>query len=71
VENWLKLFDLFPYHKIHASGHLNGTELKHLVQQINPKFLIPVHTEHPEMFKDIASAATKLIPPEPAKTFAL
>lgn len=71
VENWLKLFDLFPYHKIHASGHLNGIELKHLVREINPKLLIPVHTEHPEMFADIASAATKLIPPEPAQTFSL
>lgn len=50
VEEWLKLFHLFPYYKIHASGHLSGTELKQMIQQINPAFLIPIHTEHPELF---------------------
>lgn len=64
VENWLKLFNLFPYHKIHASGHLSGVELKELVQQINPRFLIPVHTEHPELFGGLAGDATDVILPE-------
>ncbi len=32
-------------------GHANYPELKKMVEEIKPKKLIPVHTEHPELFK--------------------
>jgi ribonuclease J len=51
VENWLQLFGLYPYHQIHASGHASGPELIEMIKQIRPKMLIPVHTEHPEVFE--------------------
>ena len=71
VENWLKLFNLFPYYKIHASGHLNGTELKELLQQISPRFVIPIHTEHPQLFQDLVATGTKVIIPEQSKKYTL
>ncbi|MFA5364308.1 MAG: MBL fold metallo-hydrolase RNA specificity domain-containing protein [Candidatus Bathyarchaeia archaeon] len=52
---WLKQFDINasngwkPY-QIHASGHASGPELQEMIDKIQPKLLIPVHTEHPEKF---------------------
>jgi ribonuclease J len=39
-------------HYVHASGHIYAKDLIGLIQDINPKKLIPVHTEHPESFLD-------------------
>jgi len=51
IDNWLKLFGLYPEHKYHASGHASGKHIFEMVEKIKPKTLIPIHTEHPEMFK--------------------
>ncbi len=51
VENWMKLFGIKMIHA-HASGHSSEGEIKKLIQRINPNVLIPVHTEHPEKFKE-------------------
>ena len=53
AENWLKHFGLLPIHQIHASGHLNHDDLQKVIDEIRPKTLIPIHTIHPEMFKDL------------------
>jgi ribonuclease J len=53
VENWLAHFGLYPYTHIHASGHLNYDEIKDVVQAVQPKVLIPVHTQHPEVFQTL------------------
>jgi ribonuclease J len=37
-------------HFVHASGHIYPKDLIKLIQEINPKKLIPVHTEHPKAF---------------------
>jgi len=34
----------------HSSGHISGDELLEVIRAINPRYLIPVHTEHPEFF---------------------
>jgi ribonuclease J len=52
VENWLAHFGLYPYTHIHASGHLNYDEIRVVVETVQPKTLIPVHTQHPEVFKN-------------------
>jgi ribonuclease J len=36
---------------LHASGHASGEELLWLAKEISPQFLLPVHTEHPEFFR--------------------
>ena len=53
AENWLSHFRLYPYTEIHASGHLNYDEIKDVVQTVQPKTLIPVHTQHPEVFQNM------------------
>jgi ribonuclease J len=53
AENWLTHFGLYPYTHIHASGHLNYDEIRDVVQTVQPKVLIPVHTQHPEVFETL------------------
>jgi len=41
-----------PTRYLHTSGHAKLFDLKRLVQALRPKTIIPVHTDHPEIFKD-------------------
>ena len=50
MRNWLNHFDL-KFVQSHCSGHINGANLKDLIQTIGPKSLYPIHTEHQNMFK--------------------
>ncbi len=34
----------------HASGHASASELLRIVREINPRIVLPVHTENPEFF---------------------
>ncbi len=52
AENWLTHFGLYPYTQIHASGHLNYDEIRDVVETVEPKVLMPVHTQHPEVFQN-------------------
>ncbi|MEM4259064.1 MAG: MBL fold metallo-hydrolase [Candidatus Thermoplasmatota archaeon] len=45
---WLDHFHIKQF-VAHASGHASGSEIKNLIREINPKKVIPVHTEHPEL----------------------
>ena len=51
VENWLAHFGLYPYTQIHS--HLNYDEIKEVVETVQPNILIPVHTQHPEVFQSL------------------
>ena len=37
---------------LHASGHSTGEELLDMARRINPRIVVPVHTQHPEFFVD-------------------
>jgi ribonuclease J len=50
LNNWIDFFGLAKYH-FHCSGHASGTEIQRIVQTINPKELVPIHTEQPEFFQ--------------------
>jgi len=52
AENWLTHFGLYPYTQIHASGHMNYDEIREVIETVKPKALIPVHTQHPEVFQN-------------------
>ena len=39
---------------LHTSGHADENTLKRLIETVNPKTLIPIHTENAERFRDIA-----------------
>ena len=40
-----------PSYRVHASGHAMPHHLINFINSVNPKYLIPVHTEHPHFFK--------------------
>ena len=50
LNNWLDHFHIKKYH-YHASGHASGTDIRRLVEQVKPKLLMPIHTEHEDLFK--------------------
>jgi len=52
MHRWLTHFGL-KFHQIHASGHCPSKDLAEIVSQIQPKQLIPIHTEHPELFRKL------------------
>ena len=41
--------------ELHTSGHATISELTDLANALNPKMIIPIHTFHPEKFKDYFS----------------
>ena len=49
VKNWIDHFGMKLY-KTHVSGHASGPQLKEFVKTVNPKIVIPIHTQHPEIF---------------------
>ncbi|HKZ94951.1 MAG TPA: MBL fold metallo-hydrolase [Candidatus Bathyarchaeia archaeon] len=50
MNNWLQHFGL-QFHQIHASGHCPSKDLAQIINRVQPKKLIPVHTEYPMLFK--------------------
>lgn len=48
----------------HSSGHASACELSELIEVINPRTVIPVHTEHPELFLPKVGAQSRVIIPE-------
>ena len=40
------------YHYIHSSGHARLSDLKRFVGAVKPKITIPIHTYHPELFRN-------------------
>jgi ribonuclease J len=62
--NWMDFFKIIYDYEIddkgqkifkrrHVSGHASKPELKELIQKINPAKIIPIHTEHCELFQDM------------------
>ena len=62
--NWMDLFKIAYEYEIndkgqkefarrHVSGHASKPELKELIERINPTKIIPIHTEHGELFQDM------------------
>lgn len=46
----------------HASGHASASELLKIVEEINPKIVLPVHTENPELFTERLQDYTVILP---------
>jgi len=52
IMNWVDRYKL-NYELVHVSGHAYGPSLAKLVTEINPKIVIPTHTQHAEAFEGI------------------
>jgi len=51
MHHWIDHFKMH-FHQLHASGHLNKDQLVHLINDIQPKQVFPVHTENQHLFKE-------------------
>jgi len=40
-----------PAYRIHASGHATSHDLINFIHEVNPRYLIPIHTEHAKFFE--------------------
>ena len=60
LQNWLAHIGL-PLRHYHASGHCSSTELAAAIRTVHPKWVFPIHTEHPEAFEP---GSARLVPPE-------
>jgi len=49
---------------LHSSGHATAPELREIIDTINPKIVIPIHTEDPELFADKVGPQRQVIIPE-------
>ena len=66
-DNWMDHFGI-NFHKAHCSGHAPKHDIVKTIEQINPKVLIPVHTNVPKEFKKYHK---KVILPEKGKKIEL
>ncbi len=48
--NWLMLYDVRRYYRVHVSGHLSPYQIKEVLDAINPDRVVPIHTEHRDLF---------------------
>ncbi len=67
MKAWIEHFNL-KFVQSHCSGHINGTDLKELIENVAPKVIFPIHTTHPGIFRTL-SAKTRLI--KEGKTYKL
>ena len=50
IVNWLSL-EMIPSIRIHSSGHISPLDLKELVNTINPRDVMVIHSEYPNLIK--------------------
>ncbi|MCP8309839.1 MAG: hypothetical protein H3Z54_14335 [archaeon] len=61
--NSLALYGLIVY-RLHSSGHATPLDLMGFINEVKPKMLIPIHTEHPEAFYELFKDITNIVIPE-------
>ena len=61
IRNWIGHVG-FRYSQLHASGHAPMGEVGDLVKGISPAVVVPIHTEHPRLFREFRGK-WKLKPP--------
>jgi mRNA degradation ribonuclease J1/J2 len=52
----------------HSSGHASASDLLELIRIIDPKILIPIHTEFPQFFVENCAKERTVVVPTPLKT---
>lgn len=61
TKNWIDHFKL-KFHQLHASGHASRQEIIDMIEYIKPKNVVPIHTEHPELFKKLVGSGKVSLP---------
>jgi ribonuclease J len=62
IRNWIDHVG-FSYSQIHASGHAPGSEVRFLVGSIAAMRVVPIHTEHPELFREFVKGSSAPVVP--------
>ncbi|GAI10755.1 unnamed protein product, partial [marine sediment metagenome] len=52
----------------HSSGHASASELLEVIKTIGAKLVIPIHTEHPELFLAKVGTETRVHIPKIGQT---
>jgi ribonuclease J len=63
IRNWVSHLG-FHYHQLHASGHAPMWEVGSLVEGSGAKRVVPIHTEHPELFRTFKKGRWRLEVPK-------
>jgi len=50
MHNWIDHFKMH-FHQLHASGHVDKSQLVDLIDYIKPKKVFPIHTENQQLFQ--------------------
>jgi len=61
LENWLEFLGLSMF-QVHASGHASSLELKEVVERLNPKRVVVVHSNRPALFKKFVGGENIICP---------
>ncbi|MBU1159320.1 MAG: hypothetical protein KKE24_08275 [Candidatus Thermoplasmatota archaeon] len=67
LQNWISWYKL-DFRQAHASGHADMNEVLAAIDEISPEAVIPIHTEHPSLFK---RSKVKVIIPEAGKPLSI
>ncbi|MFX0173387.1 MAG: MBL fold metallo-hydrolase [Candidatus Hodarchaeota archaeon] len=59
LQEWINHFHLI-FKQYHASGHAPQRDLKQIANAISPELLIPIHSEQPEMYKELVDVPVLL-----------
>lgn len=59
LKRWLALFKM-KYENFHASGHAPRDDIVQIINQSNAKKLMPIHTQHAEMFSQFIDKTIEL-----------
>jgi ribonuclease J len=60
TRTWLAKYGLQKVH-CHCSGHGSGIELANIVNKINPKIIVPIHTEVPELYPILFGETVRIV----------
>ena len=52
IDAWRQTHGM-PFHQVHTSGHASPDDLKRLVTALNPKMLVPIHSDAPERYSEL------------------
>lgn len=52
IDAWRQVHNM-PFHQVHTSGHASPTDLSRLAAALNPKMLVPIHSDAPERYNEM------------------
>ncbi|MDE1863595.1 MAG: MBL fold metallo-hydrolase [Thaumarchaeota archaeon] len=59
LKRWLGHFKM-EYANFHASGHAPQEDLKKVMEGSNAKKIVPIHTDHPELFPQVVKTGARI-----------